>query len=102
MNYAAFDAADYLDNEDAIAAYLNAVIAEGDTDLFLAALSDIARARGMSRLAEDSGLARESLYRALRPGSKPRFETVHKILQALHITIAAAPAQRASSMPPAH
>lgn len=57
-----FDAAEFLDSEEAIAAYLSAVLDENDPDLLLAALGDIARARGMAKLAEDSGLNRESLY----------------------------------------
>ncbi len=60
--------------------------------MFLRAVADVARARGMSKLAQDSGLGRESLYKALRPGSKPRYETVSKILTALNVKIKAVPA----------
>lgn len=84
-----FDAAEFLDSEEAIAAYLSAVMEENDPDLLLAALGDIARARGMAKLAEDSGLNRESLYKALRPGAKPRFDTVFRIMAALNIKIQA-------------
>ena len=62
---------------------------EGDPDLLVAALGDIARARGMTKLAEDSGLNRESLYKALRPGAKPRFDTVFRIMKALNIKMQA-------------
>lgn len=55
--------------------------------MFLRAVADVARARGMSKLAQDSGLGRESLYKALRPGSKPSYETVSKILTALNVKI---------------
>jgi probable addiction module antidote protein len=80
---AAFDAADYLDSDAAMAEYLNAAIEDGDPDLFLVAIKDIARARGMTQLAKDSGLGRESLYKALAPGAKPRFETLAKLLKPL-------------------
>ena len=87
-NYTKFDAAEYLGSEEAVAAYLSAVMEENDPDLLIAALGDIARARGMARLAEDSGLNRESLYKALRPGAKPRFETIFRIMKALNISMA--------------
>ncbi|MBL8510660.1 MAG: putative addiction module antidote protein [Betaproteobacteria bacterium] len=66
-----FDAADYLDNEEAIAAYLSAALEDDDPDLFLTAVKDIARARGMTQLAKDAGLGRESLYKALTPKVDP-------------------------------
>ena len=89
MNFSKFDAVDYLDSEEAIAAYLSAVMEENDPNLLIAALGDIARARGLAKLAEDSGLNRESLYKALRPGAKPRFDTVFRIMKALNIKLAA-------------
>ncbi|MGE9985258.1 addiction module antidote protein [Desulfovibrio sp. SGI.169] len=89
MKFAKFDITDYLDNEEALAAYLSAVMEENDPDLLLVALGDIARARGMAKLAEDSGLNRESLYKALRPGAKPRFDTVFRIMTALNIKMQA-------------
>ena len=87
--FTTFDPAEYLDSDEAIAAYLNEVIEDGDPDLLLSALSDIARARGMTKVAEDSGLGRESLYKALRPGAKPGFVTVSKIMGALGVRIMA-------------
>lgn len=89
MKLTKFDVVDYLDSEEAIAAYLSAVMEENDPDLLVAALGDIARARGMAKLAEDAGLNRESLYKALRPGAKPRFDTVLRIMKALNIKIQA-------------
>ena len=89
MKYTKFDIMEHLDSEKARAQYLSAVLDEGDPDLLLAALGDIARARGMAKLAEDSGLNRESLYKALRPGAKPRFDTVFRIMAALNIRIQA-------------
>jgi len=86
-----FDVVDYLDNEEVIAEYLTIAMEDPDPDMFLRAVSDVARARGMTKLAQDSGLGRESLYKALRPGSKPRYETVSKILAALNVKIRAVP-----------
>jgi probable addiction module antidote protein len=81
------DVSEYLDSEESIAAYLSAIIDEGDPQLLLAAISDVAKARGMAKIASDSGLGRESLYKALKPESKPRFETILKILNSLGVKI---------------
>jgi probable addiction module antidote protein len=86
-----FDASDYLKDEDTIAEYLTAALEDPDPDVFLVAVRDVARARGMTRLARDSGLGRESLYKALHPGAKPRYDTVLKLLQALGIKLSASP-----------
>lgn len=90
--FAPFDAADYLDNEKVIAEYLNAALEDPNPDVFLVAVRDVARAHGMARLAQDTGLGRESLYKALTPGAKPRYDTVLKILQALGVKLHALPA----------
>ena len=82
-----FDPAAYLDSEETIAEYLTAILEENDPDLLLSALSDVARARGMARIAKDSGLGRESLYKALAPGAKPRFETIMKVMHALGVKL---------------
>jgi probable addiction module antidote protein len=87
----AFDAARYLGDEEAIAEYMTAILETGDTDLLVAALGDVARAKGMSQVARDAGLGRESLYKALAPGAKPRFETVMKVAQALGVRFAVQP-----------
>jgi len=84
-----FDAASYLDSEDMIAQYFNLAFESGDTDLLLLAIGDIAKARGMTQVAIDSGLGRESLYKALRAGSKPRFDTMLKVMHALGVRIQA-------------
>ena len=86
-----FDAERYLTDDVAIAEYMTAVLETGDTDLLLLALSDVARARGMSQVAKDSGLGRESLYKALAPGAKPRFDTVVKVARALGVRLSAQP-----------
>ena len=90
--FAPFDAADYLTNEETIAEYLTAALEDPNPDMFLVAVRDVARARGMTQLAKDSGLGRESLYKALSPGAKPRHETIQKIVRALGIKLSAAPA----------
>jgi len=87
-----FDAARYLDDDEAIAEYMTAVLELDDPDLLLLALGDIARAKGMAQVARDAGLGRESLYKALAPGAKPRFETVMKVARALGVKFTASPA----------
>ena len=87
-----FDAAHYLDSEEMIAEYLSLALTSGDADLLLAAIADVVRARGMAQIARDSGLGRESLYKALAVGAKPRFDTVFKVLQALGVQMQAHPA----------
>jgi probable addiction module antidote protein len=86
-----FDAARYLGDDAAVAEYMNAVLETGDTDLLLLALGDVARARGMAQVAKDSGLGRESLYKALTPGAKPRFDTVVKVARALGVQLTVQP-----------
>ncbi|MDB6000329.1 MAG: putative addiction module antidote protein [Rhizobacter sp.] len=82
------DAARYLTDDAAIAEYMSAVLETDDPDLLLLALGDIARARGMAQVAKDAGLGRESLYKALAPGAKPRFDTVLKVARALGVRLA--------------
>lgn len=90
---APFDAADYLDDEQTIAEYLTAALEDPNPDVFLTAVRDVARARGMAQLAKDAGLGRESLYKALTPGAKPRYDTVLKLLNALGVRLSATPVQ---------
>lgn len=80
-----FDAARYLTDDEAIAEYLTAALETSDPDLLLIALCDVARAKGMAQVAKDTGLGRESLYKALAPGAKPRFDTVLKVARALGV-----------------
>jgi probable addiction module antidote protein len=87
-----FDAARYLTDDAAIAEYMTAVLEADDPDLLLLALADVARAKGMAQVARDAGLGRESLYKALTPGAKPRFDTVLKVARALGIKFTAEPA----------
>lgn len=82
-----FVMADYLKSDEDIAEYLSQVLDEGDSDELIRALGHIARARGMAKVAERSGLGRESLYKALSPGAKPRFDTVLKVIRALDVKL---------------
>jgi len=87
-----FDPSAYLDDEETIAAYLTAALEEDDPDFFLSAVGDVAKARGMSQIAEKTGLGRESLYKAFAPGAKPRYETVRKVLESLGVKVTVTPA----------
>ena len=78
-----FDMARYLDSNEAITEYLNQVINDGDDAELASALGNIARAKGMAEIAKSTGLTREALYKALRPNTKPRFDTVAKVIHAL-------------------
>jgi probable addiction module antidote protein len=82
-----FDASKYLDNEEVIAEYLTVALQNPDPDIFLAALRDVAKARGIATIAETAGVGRESLYKTLRPGAKPRFDTVRRLLGALGVKL---------------
>ncbi len=84
-----FEMAEYLDNEADIAAYLNIVLEEGDSSELAHALGVAAKARGMASVAEASGLTREALYKALRPGAQPRFETIARVCTALGVKLTA-------------
>lgn len=86
-----FDAARYLGSDEAIAEYMSVVLETNDPELLLLAFSDVARAKGMAQVAKDAGLGRESLYKALAPGAKPRFETVVKVARALGVKFTAQP-----------
>ena len=88
-----FDAARYLTDDAAIAEYMTAVLETDDSDLLLLALGDVSRARGMTQVAKDAGLGRESLYKALAPGAKPRFDTVLKVARALGVRLSAHPVE---------
>lgn len=82
-----FDFSEYLNDEASIAAYLSEITEEGDPNLLLSAIGDIAKARGMSTIATESGLGRESLYKALNSCAKPRFDTIFRVLNALGVNI---------------
>ena len=85
--YAPFDVSDYLDNDEMIAEYLTAAAEDDNPDVLLLALANVAKAHGMAKVAKAAGLGRESLYKALAPGSHPRFETIVAVLRALGVTV---------------
>lgn len=80
---AAYDAAEYLDNDKDIVEYLNAALEDGDAEVMAAALGDIARAKGMTQLSRETGITRDGLYKALSPTGNPSFATVEKVVRAL-------------------
>lgn len=83
METSKFDIADYLDSNEMIAEYLNAVLAEGNDSDVVAAIGHIAKSIGMTKIAQETGLSRPSLYKALSDGAKPQFETIMKVLRAI-------------------
>jgi probable addiction module antidote protein len=88
---APFDASDYLDNEETIAEYLSAALEDPDPDAFLVAVRDVAKARGIATVARQAGLGRESLYKTLKHGAQPRFDTIRKLVDALGVKLDIAP-----------
>ncbi len=82
-----WDAAEHLKTEEEMTAYLNVALEEGDSALIVAVLGDIARAKGMSQIARDAGLGRESLYKALSPTGNPEFATILKVVDALGLRL---------------
>lgn len=82
-----FDASRYLDSEETIAEYLAVSVEDPNPAVFLRALGNVARARGMAQLAKDTGLGRESLYKVFTPGKKPQFATILKIMRALGVKL---------------
>jgi probable addiction module antidote protein len=88
---AEFDITEYLEDDQAIAEYLTLVLEADDSALLAAAMGDIARARGMTEIAKSTGLTREALYKALRPGAQPRFDTINRVCHALGVKLVAHP-----------
>lgn len=82
-----YDPSAYLDDDEVIAEYLTAALEDENPDVFLVAVGNVAKARGMSSIAESTGLGRESLYKAMAPGSKPRYDTVLKVLHSLGVKL---------------
>ncbi len=95
MKTSPFDAADYLDTAEARAEYMTAALETGDIEFIRDAVGVVARARGMGRIAKETGLSRESLYKALGETGNPEFGTVMRIVRALGLTLAARPAATA-------
>ncbi len=88
MTIQAFDVSAHLDDEETIRAYLSAALEDPNPDAFLLALGNVAKARGMTQLAEAAGVGRQSLYKALAPGAQPRYDTVLKLISALGLKLA--------------
>ncbi len=84
-----FDMAQYLQNDADVAEYLRQVLEDGDPGELAAALGHIAKARGMSEIAKASGIKREALYKALRPNTKPRLDTIQRVCKALGVKLTA-------------
>jgi probable addiction module antidote protein len=82
-----FDASEFLDSSEAIAAYLDAAMRESDPDVFVRALGDVVRAKGVAAIATQAGIGRESLYKTIAPGSAPRYDTVWKLLDAMGVRL---------------
>jgi probable addiction module antidote protein len=87
-----WDVQDYLETQEDIVAYIEAAFEDGDAKVIAAALGDIAKAKGMTQIARDANLGRESLYKALAPDGNPEFATVLKVLRALGLELHAVPA----------
>jgi len=82
-----WDVVEHLETEEDMAAYLDAALEDGDLAVVMAALGDIARAKGMTQIAQESGLGRESLYKALSANGNPEFATVLKVVRALGLQL---------------
>lgn len=87
VTFAKFEASEFLKSETVIREFLAAAMEDPNPDVFLAALSEVAKARGIAALAEQNGLGRESLYKTLAPGAKPRYETICKLIDALGVKL---------------
>ena len=87
LNLTTFDVSQYLGSKEMIAEYLSQVLQDGDSDELLEAVGNIAKAKGMAQIAKDTGLGRESLYKTFQAGTKPRFETVMKVLNSFGVKL---------------
>ena len=90
MKIKKFDVVDFLGSEEAIIEYLNAALEEGDSDFFVKAVGDVARAKGMMKVAKTAGLGRQNLYRSLSGGGNPRVGTLFRVLDALDVRLSVA------------
>ncbi len=94
-----YDSAEFLDTDEAVAEYLAAAVEDGDPALFRHALGVVARARGMTQIAREAGLSRESLYRALSPEGNPSLDTALRVLKALNVRLTAASVRAGQATP---
>jgi probable addiction module antidote protein len=86
-----WDPAEYLETNEQIAVYLEDIFKSGDSDLIITAIGDVARARGMSKIADETNRGRESLYKSFSQGGNPSFEAVLKVLSSLGFNLKPAP-----------
>ncbi|MBW2100694.1 MAG: putative addiction module antidote protein [Deltaproteobacteria bacterium] len=91
-----WDAVEHLETDEDIAAYLDAAMEDGDLPLITAVLGDIARAKGITEIVRQTGLDRDSLYKALSAEGKPEFDTILKIVHALGLRLSVSPILRKS------
>lgn len=89
-----FDISEYLASNEMVAAYLNSVMDEGNTSDLIIAIGHVAKASGMTKIAEETGMSRSSLYKALSDGAKPQFDTEMKVLKAIGGQITVSPASQ--------
>ncbi len=87
MKIKKFDVVDFLGSDEAIIEYLNAALEEGDSEFFVKAVGDVARAKGMMKVARNTGLGRQNLYRSLSRGGNPRVGTLFRVLDALDVRL---------------
>lgn len=90
MKIKKFDVVDFLGSDEAIIEYLNAALEESDSDFFVKAVGDVARAKGMMKVARTTGLGRQNLYRSLSRGGNPRVGTLFRVLDALDVRLSVA------------
>ena len=90
MKIKKFDVVDFLGSDETIIEYLNAALEEGDSDFFVRAVGDVARAKGMMKVARTTGLGRQNLYRSLSRGGNPRVGTLFRVLDALDVRLSVA------------
>ena len=90
MKIKKFDVVDFIGSDEAIIEYLNAALEEGDSDFFVKAVGDVARAKGMMKVAKTTGLGRQNLYRSLSRGGNPRVGTLFRVLDALDVRLSVA------------
>ncbi len=91
MTLTTFDVAEHLESPEDIASFLADAFETGDVGYISHALGLVARAKGMTAIAKDTGLSRESLYKALNAGGHPKMETIHKVMKAMGVTMSVVP-----------
>jgi probable addiction module antidote protein len=83
-----WDTSEYLDSPEMIREYLNAAFEEGDCELILEAIGNVAKARGMTEIADKTGLSRQNLYKTLCSGASPKFDTIQRVIDAFGFKLA--------------